>query len=347
MQSWLKKVLAWLKKRWWLVAIIILVIIGIFGFFTWQQQRQKEIELADLETIVFAQQDLTSTLNLSGIVDAKRKVNLFYPTGGKLTRLNVKKGDLIKAGQVLAVIDQADLQKRLERSLNTYMVDRLEFDYDQDQLKDTAYTQENALKTNREQLLLNNTVLDVEIASIAINNTRLTCPINGILIQAPDLVAPMNVLYTDVFTVVDPDSLIFRALVDELDLHLIHEGQRAIIQIDALPDEEIIATINNISLTSTSGSSGTAFEIEFLLPNFDLNKVRLGMNGDAQVILAEKSQVGSVPLEAIFSREGQDYVRVVDDQKNIVERKVTLGLETDDDVEIIEGLALGETVIVN
>ncbi|MDO5561519.1 MAG: efflux RND transporter periplasmic adaptor subunit [bacterium] len=346
MQNWLKKILAWLKKKWWLVAIVILAIIAA-TWFTQQQQKQKETELADLETITFTNQDLTSTLNLSGIVDAKRKVNLFYPTGGKLTRLNVKKGDSVKAGQVLAVIDQADLQKRLERSLNTYMVDRLEFDYDQDKLKDTAYTQENALKTNREQLLLNNTVLDVEIASIAINNARLTCPIDGILIQAPDLVAPMNVLYTDVFTVVDPKSLIFRALVDELDLHLIHEGQKAIIKIDALPDEEIIANINNISLTSTSGSSGTAFEIEFLLPNFDLNTVRLGMNGDAQVILAEKTQVGSVPLEAIFTKEGQSYVRIVDAQKNIVERKVTLGLETDNDVEIVEGLTLGETVIVN
>lgn len=347
MQLLRQKVIPWFKKFWWLVALVVLALGATFFFYRRQQSRQAQA-LADLKTVVFAKKDLTSTLDLSGIVDAKRKVKLFYSTGGKLTKVNAQKGDTVTAGQVLAVIDQADLQKRLEKSLNNYLVDRLQFDDYQDQFKTRAPTEEENLASQLDQIGLNNSVLDVEISSIAINNTKLTSPIDGLITDAPDLVAPMNILYTDAFTVVDPKTLVFRAMVDELDLSLIHEGQEALIEFDAVPDLEITTTISNISLTSVVGNSGTAFEVEFQLPDANLDLLRLGMNGDAHVILARKTQVSSVPLDALYTQNGQHYVRVLlPAAKTTVEKVVTTGLETEDDVEILTGLDAGDLVVVN
>ncbi len=342
-----RKCLFWLKKHWGF-AIASIILIGIlFLYFLYYQAKAKAAILSS-PTVVFAQKDLLSSLTLSGIVDAKRKVTLFYPAGGKLTKVNVQQGDFVAAGQTLAVIDQADLQKRLEKSLNNYFSDRLQFDDYQEQFKTRSPTDNEVLTSQLDQISLNNSVLDVEIGSIAINNTRLISPIDGIITQAPTLVAPMNILYTDTFTVVDPDTLIFRALIDELDLNLIHEGQSALVNFDALPNLEINTVVDEISLTSIVGSSGTAFEVEFLLPGVDLDTVRLGMNGDARIILQEKKSVGSLPLEAIFIQDGAPYVRVLDQQTAVIsERPVTTGLETENDIEILTGLELGELVVLN
>ena len=346
MPNFLKKIIIWLKKFWWPVALAIFLILGA-SIYAQQLKTQKQAEIEHYDLYTFAAKDLVSTLSLSGIVDAKRKVKLFYPAGGKLTSVKVKKGDFVAAGDVLTVVDQADLQKRLDQSLNNYMVDRLQFDDFQDQFKTRAATEDENLTSQIEQLLLNNNVLSVEINSIAINNTRLTSPIAGVITDMPDLVAPMNILATDSITVVDPTSLIFRALVDEIDLNLLHEGQTAVLSFDALPDAQVQATINSIALTSTTNASGTAFEVEFLLPEFDLTQLRLGMNGDADVILAQKTLVGVIPVEALYLKDGQNYVRVLSANNQIVEKPITIGLETDDEVEVLSGLEFGEQIITN
>ncbi len=342
-----QKVFSWLKKRWLLLIIGLLIVFFVISSI-FKQQKQTTAEFQSLQTVAFAAKDLISTLDLSGIVDAKRKVKLFYPTGGKLTKINVQKGDTVKASQVLAVIDQADLQKRLEKSLNNYMTDRLQFDDYQDQFKTRSPSEEENLASQLDQLGLENSVLDVEISSIAISNTKLTSPINGLVTAAPELVAPINILPSDTFTVIDPQTLIFRVLVDELDLHLIHEGQRAKISFDALPDLQAEATISNIALTSTVSTSGTAFEVEFALPNLDLSQVRLGLNGDAKVVLEEKKQVGSIPLEALYVKDGRQYVKVLDqNKKQVVEKTITTGLETNDDIEVLSGLEWGDLIVIN
>lgn len=342
-----QKIFSWLKKYWLLLIIILVAIFFIVSSIVAKQKQAKQ-DFQSLQTVTFSAKDLTSTLNLSGIVDAKRKVKLFYPTGGKLTKINVNKGDVVTAGQILAVVDQADLQKRLEKSLNNYMADRLQFDDYQDQFKTRSPSDKENLTTQLDQLGLKNSVLDVEINSIAINNTKLTSPINGLITAAPELVAPINILPTDVFTVIDPQSLIFRVLIDELDLNLIYEGQRATISFDALSGLETESTISNIALTSTVSTSGTAFEVEFALPNLDLNQVRLGLNGDAKVVLEEKKQVGSIPLEALYVKDGRQYVKVLDqNKKQVVEKTVTTGLETEDDIEILSGLEWGDLIVIN
>lgn len=342
-----KKMFSWFKTHWLLSVIAILLVFFLISSFIGKEMKAKQ-EFQALQTVPFAAKDLVKTLDLSGVVDAKRKVKLFYPTGGKLTKINVKKGDTVIAGQVLAVVDQADLQKRLEKSLNNYMTDRLQFDDYQDQFKTRSPSEKENLTSQLDQLGLENSVLDVEISSLAINNTKLTSPISGLVTAAPELVAPINILATDSFTVIDPQSLIFRVMVDELDLNLIHEGQAAKISFDALPELQTSATIANIALTSTVSTSGTAFEVEFALPNLDLTQLRLGLNGDAKVILAEKKQVGSIPLEALYVKDGRQYVKVLDqNKKQVLEKTVTTGLETDDDIEILTGLNWGDLVVIN
>ncbi|MDT9170763.1 hypothetical protein, partial [Escherichia coli] len=86
-------------------------------------------------------------------------------------------------------------------------------------------TSKEELNRFQEQQVLENSVIAVELNSIAIRNTVLAAPFDGILTVAPQVVPGVQLAPTDYFEVVDPNSLILRASLDETDLPLVRLGQ--------------------------------------------------------------------------------------------------------------------------
>ena len=68
------------------------------------------------------------------------------------------------------------------------------------------------------------------------------------------------------------------------------------------------------------------------------------MKASVKIVLADKAGVLTVPRGAVFTRDGQSYCLLVRDGK-VVETKVTVGLETDGDAEIVSGLTPDDLVI--
>jgi multidrug efflux pump subunit AcrA (membrane-fusion protein) len=152
-------------KKWWLVVVVVLIVGGIFYF---RQQQAKKVVLKFSQPI---RQDITQTLQASGVVDAKEKALLRFAAGGKLVYLGAKEGDVVKKWQTIATIDARDLKKRLEKSLNTYSQQRNSWDQTLDDTKDRAIATRENRTVNTSQLTLDNIVVDVELASIGISNT--------------------------------------------------------------------------------------------------------------------------------------------------------------------------------
>jgi len=243
--------------------------------------------------------------------------------------------------------DRAALQKQLEQNLNLYMKERYDFENVRDDIKDQVLDTEDNRSVAKDQLDLENQVLNVEIQSIAIQNTVLSAPFAGVLTVAPTNVTGVQLIATDYFEVVNPETLIFRAAIDEIDLHRISLGQSGQIVLDAYEDETIDSSLSYISYVSSESTSGTVFLLEFPLLSSDLNKYRLGMNGDALITLAKKENVLTVPLDAISERDGKVFVQIKTDAKEQAEeREIELGLEGDDEVEVLAGLNEGEQILL-
>ncbi|MFC1711995.1 efflux RND transporter periplasmic adaptor subunit, partial [Patescibacteria group bacterium] len=148
------------------------------------------------------------------------------------------------------------------------------------------------------------------------------------------------------FVVANPDKLVFKARVDEVDIGSIKEGLNTIIILDSYPDEEIELVVSKIDFTSTATSGGgTAFVVEFMLPNTEEQKFRLGMNGDAEINVKYVSDVLTVPLEAI-QENAETYVWKMENEKP-VKVEVKTGISDDFDMEILTGLQEGDEVIVS
>lgn len=332
----------WLfDHKWWF--IIIAVAVG--GFLFWQnQQKTNEPQLT------FAQpqrQTITQSLEASGIIDAKEKVLLRFAAGGKLTYVGAKEGDYVKKYQTIARIDARDLQKRLERTLNVYEQQRNSWDQTLDDTKDRWIPKKEERQVNTNQQSLDNTVIDVELQSIAISNTVMSSPIEGVLVSAPTTIAGVVVTATDTFGIANPNTLVFSAEVDEADIAQVRIGQKVWLSLDAYPDQTLESQVSFIGFRAINTSSGTAFVVEMpILAENALDRYRLGMNGDAKIELASKENALTIPLSATKERSEKVYVDVKNEQGQVVEREIEVGIQNDEFVEVLNGLDESSEVVI-
>jgi len=345
MQNWKK----WISKKWKLILVIL--ILGGVGW-AWYANQNKPAE----EDYVVQQPrkgDLIKTINISGHIDAEEKVRMRYLSGGKIIYLGVQEGKAVKKGQIIATVDQAILQKQLKKDLNNYMQERT--DYEQfrddvvengDEIPDIPPDTETERDINRAQWALENSVLDVEIRSLTINDTNLVSPFNGIVTFMPTQSVGTQVSPTDYFEVVNPETLVFKADVDEEDIGQVRIGQSGALSLDAFADKSIITTVSYIPFTSTSSSTGTVYVIELPLAQAYTNyPLRLGMSGDVDIEVDRVTNALSVPIEAIRQRDNTTYVDVLENGEK-KERVVVTGLETDDEVEITRGVTETDQVVI-
>lgn len=339
---------AFVQKRFKLL-LLILVIAGGLGLYFYNKAQADKVVLTFTSP---SRQNLTKTLEVSGIIDATERVNMRFAAGGKVVYLGAQEGDTVKKWQTIATIDGRDLQNRLEKDLNLYLKERYDWDQQLDDIKDRTIDTEERRSVDKNQLDLNNVVLDVEYRDISITNTVLSAPFAGILVSSPTSVTGIQLLATDAFEIVNPETLVFKALVDEADIAQITIGQSATLSLDAYDDLTLNSQVSQIGYKSTPSASGTAFIVEF--PLFDpnsaiadvLSKYRLGMNGDVQIILDQRENVLTVPLIAIREENGKSYVDVKTGENTAEAREVEVGLETDDDVEILSGLHENDQIVL-
>jgi multidrug efflux pump subunit AcrA (membrane-fusion protein) len=176
----------------------------------------------------------------------------------------------------------------------------------------------------------------------------MSAPFAGVLLTVPSPVIGVTLSPSDIFELVNPQTLLVRAEVDEIDLSLLSIGQKADLIFDSYPDETIDSEISFIALKSTTGSTGTVFKVELPLPGVeDLSKYRIGMNADVEIELAKKTDVLVIPLEAISNQDGQTIVKVKkNNRQGYEDRVIELGLESDEAAEVLSGLEEGEIILI-
>lgn len=332
-----------LKKR--KILLIILLLISIGGFFFIQNKNKNDAKKSERSATV-KKGNLQETLILSGEIQSQENTKLRFYTGGKISSIKITEGDIVRKGQLIASLDQRDLQKRLSKELNDYMTTRWDFEAEKDSLKDKAVTTVLQRALDQSQFSLNNSVLDVELQSIALEYANLFSPIQGIVTNVGNIQPGVIVSATDtIATIVNPDLLYFEVTADQSEVTKLHQNMSGKLRLDAYIDETIPASITTIGFSPKEGESSTVYSVQLAFSNKsnqDL-KYRLGMTGDIEFVLAEKKETLYIPTEFIQNDNKGAFVYVMRNNKK--EKKyVKIGLETDSSTEIIEGLSEGDVV---
>ncbi len=147
-----------------------------------------------------------------------------------------------------------------------------------------------------------------------------------------------------IFQIADLRNATVEAEVEEGDIPKIKKGQKVKIYLDAYPDRDFTGTVSHVGIKARSGSTGaTVFPVIVRLDRLEI-PLRMGFNATVDIELLSKPEVLIVPAQALVKEGGAEYVWVVEDGV-AHRRQVVSGAESDEEVEIVEGLEAGETVV--
>ena len=330
------------NKKWLFVGIGALILVLFFVFIRKPKKGP--------ETFTIQKGEIKKEISLSGKIDSKEKVSLQFQQGGLLSWVGVKEGDMVRKNQGIAALDTRAVNLNLKKSLNIYSITRLDFD----QLnKDYEKYEENADSDYREkikrilqknQLTLENSVLDVESLNLAIKLSSISTPISGIVTKVANSIAGVNVLPSQSqFEIVNPATIYFSVSVDQMDLSGLVKDKEVEIVLDAYPDVKLLGKVDNISFAPVLGETGTVYEVKILFDKLDNKdmKYKIGMTGDANLILEKQENVLFVPLEFVKEDSKGKYLLM---GKKMEKVYVETGLESDTSVEIKNNIKEGDIV---
>ncbi len=293
-------------------------------------------------------QTIASKLNLAGSIDAQSKVTLQFQTAGQLAWLGVKVGDTVKKYQAIASLDKTSLKKNLEIQFNNYNSTLSNFYDTTDDYKDTVITTEFQRILDRNQNTLNNAVINYELTDLAIKYATLTSPINGIVTSVGSALPGTNIIpSSNTYSIVDPNTIYFKSEIDQEEVNRITQGQKAQIILDSFEDEVIDSQIKYISFTPIAGQSSIVYEVQFEFPQTnDELTYRLGMTGNAEIIMDQSIDALTIPIEAVIEEENKKFVFVYKSNKEIIKQEIKTGIESELEYEVLEGLSQYDQVVI-
>lgn len=335
-----------IRTYWKLLFIILLVIIAGSVF---AKNKAASGAESKIETDTARRQTFVKSLSSSGKTKADRSIDLKFQTSGRLSWVGVKEGDTVQAYQAIAKLDTREVQKTLEKTLHDYASERNDFE-ETWRVTYGGKTTTDAFNDTIKRILeknqwdLEKAVLDVELKHLAVEYSTLITPLAGIVTHVDTPLAGINITpATAVFSIADPNSLIFEASVDETDVGSLTVGQSAVISLDAFPEATFSGTVTYVSYTAQQSSGGaTVFPVKVTFT--DPQSLRIGLNGDITIGVGQQDNVLTVPNQAV--REDKDGIYVYRKTNDTYERTaVKTGTKNDDDTVITSGLSEGDTVV--
>ncbi len=266
-------------------------------------------------------------------VQAYVKNNIAPQMAGRITKINVEIGDFVKAGQILAEIDKAQLlQAQLQLQNQEVELQRLKSLYEAGGLSQSDYDaiqmQYNVLKTQVDNL---------------VENTTLRSPINGVVTARNYDVGDMYGMSMPIFTVEQIVPVKILVGVSESDYSKVKKGDSVEITADAIPGKTFYGKVNRIYPTVDPATR--TFTIEVKVDN-NYRTLRPGMFVRATVNFGKNNSV-VIPDVAVVKQQGsgERFVYLLNEDGTVSYQKVVLGRRMGAEYEVLEGIQDGAKVV--
>lgn len=206
--------------------------------------------------------------------------------------------------------------------------------------------------------------IEVDKKQVELSYTRVLAPMDGIIIS---IVTPQGQTVNSsqraptIIKLARLDVMTIKAQISEIDITRIHAGQEAFFSIFAEPDKQYKATLSTVelapesilsedssevSLASGNTKSSIYYNVLLEVPN-PANNLRIAMTAQVSLVLNKAKHTLLIPLQAVFKKStGQTMVRVWTGKKQLETREVKTGITDNVNIQIIDGLSVGEQVVL-
>ena len=169
---------------------------------------------------------------------------------------------------------------------------------------------------------------------------------SGVVTEVPLSAGDGVTRNTSLVTLYDASDVTMEITVSEDDYESIDQNGEVNISYTAHPDTIYSGTISEVSDAEYDSDSGEVYYTLTVTVQGDVSGLYEGMTGYVTCVTKETKEVTYVSNRAIFRDGTRSYVKVRDENGNIIEKDVTTGFSDGVNVEIIEGLSQGDTVLI-
>lgn len=190
----------------------------------------------------------------------------------------------------------------------------------------------------------------VRYAQARLDDTILKAPIAGRITKANLKTGEFTGAFEDfdrAITMLGDSPYRVEMYISEIDVPKVGYEQEGGIELDAYPGRDFLIRVTEIDPAATIVDGVPKYRIKLDFLEDEEESMKIGMTGDVDVITGIEYDVITVPGRAVIKNAlGQDIIRILENEDEVEERTVVIGMETDTDIEIISGAKEGEEIII-
>ncbi len=291
-----------------------------------------------VEAVSASRGSVVGLYSATASLEADSEARVVPRMAGRVVEILAEEGDRVRAGQVLARVD--DDRLRLELARAEAELNRLRQDHArQREMHQRQLISAEAFERVQYQLEAQQAMVD--LARLELSHAAITAPFAGVVSERMLRLGNMVDTITPVFVVTAMDPLRAVLHVPERELGRLSAGQSAELRADALPGQRFPGKVARVAPVVDAQSGTVRVTIEV---SDSSGALRPGMFGRFEIVHDRRDDVVLVPVEAVISEDGRHSVFVIEDGQ-ARRRSVVTGYRNNGHFEIIEGLSPGERVV--
>jgi membrane fusion protein (multidrug efflux system) len=338
-------------KKTIITIVIIIAALALIGFVLNKNKKENKEK-----TDIVAQKNAAISVKVAAVKTEEVALDFvangnFQPTqeltfsaekSGKVISVLVKEGDYVKVGQTLLTMRGDIIDVNAQQAQAVYQNAKSDYSRYENAFKTGGVTRQ---QVDQARLALTNAETGLKQARINVGDTKVKAPINGFINKK--YIEPGSILTgmpaTALFDIVNVSKLKLVVTVNENQVASLKKGQTINVTASVYPDKTFSGKITFIAAKADESLS---FPVEIEITNNVSNDLKAGMYGTANFASNQQKQhMMVVPRNAFVGSVSSNEIFVV--ENGIAKlRKVTAGRILGDQVEVINGLTDGETVVV-
>lgn len=302
--------------------------------------RAPTVEVAKVETM-----DLVDDAQTVGSLRSRQGVMMRPEVSGRVTQINFRDGERVRKGQLLVQLDDQLPLAQIKQSQAELSIAQTNHKRNQELLAQKFISQRTVDESAA--------ALEVAQAKLALSQAtaerlKILAPFDGIAGIRSINVGDYLKDGTDMVNIEDIDTLYVDYRLPERFQSQVQKGQRAKVEIDALPGRYFSAQV--IAVDPLIDASGRSIGVRASIDNRKL-ELRPGMFARVTAVFGERKNALVIPEESIVPLGGRVYViKAVEgaEPKSLVSQRVEVkvGIRRPGRVEIMQGLSAQDTVVV-
>lgn len=361
------------KRRTWLYLTLGVLFLAISAFLYMQSHPKTPTQTMGAvpgNTIQFqvTQEDMSNRVEVKGKSSYVKETIVYAPFSAKVTQWNVNDGAQVNKGDLLYTLEDKPLKSAIEQQSAELRKQDLEVKLklaeqaaaastgktlasnDAEALQQYAQASSRDVQTELERLNRSMAESELQQKQEQLAKAVQTAPESGIFLLASTTKPQLLQEGAPVGKIVDVSKLQMTTSVGEYDVFRIQPGMPVEVNIEAMKETKLAGKVERVSQFPKAAGAGTnadtaAAQFEIVI-SLDANaKLIAGLSLTASIQTETRQGAITVPTIAVQRDKDGTFV-MVQTESGLQKRTIKIGLETPDKTEVLEGLKVGETVVL-